>query len=81
MPRVPRELATVVLRCLAKDRAERPATYALLNDVLRPFSSTTPTPATIGIRAIAWAIEAAILSFPSTALSVRLAVNDFSTPW
>ena len=61
MPRVPRGLADVVLSCLAKDAADRPADYAALNDALRPFSSATPAPATLGLRLIAGAIDSAFL--------------------
>ena len=56
-PRVPRGLAAIVLRCLAKDRAARPATYAALDEALRPFGSAAPTPATLGLRFVAGAID------------------------
>ena len=63
-PSVPRDLAAIVLRCLAKDRSARPATYAALTDDLRPFSSTAPTPASLGRRVLAGIIDAAIFFVP-----------------
>jgi hypothetical protein len=58
---VPRGLAAIVLRCLAKDRASRPATYAELNEALRPFGSTPPTAANLGSRVAACAIDQILL--------------------
>lgn len=60
--RVPHGLAALVLRCLAKDKAARPATYAALADDLRPFSSQSPTPASLGLRAVAGGIDALVLA-------------------
>jgi hypothetical protein len=57
VPSLPRELAAVVLRCLARDRAQRPANYAVLHDALQPFCSAAPTPATMGLRFVAGAID------------------------
>ena len=71
-PRVPRGLATIVLRCLAKNRESRPATYAALDEALRPFGSTAPTPATIGLRFVAGVIDMIILSLPALPLNVAL---------
>ena len=65
-----RDLAAIVLRCLAKDRSARPATYAALTDDLRPFSSTAPTPASLGRRVLAGIIDAAILTVPLTPVNV-----------
>ena len=80
-PAVPRGLAAVVLRCLAKDRTLRPATYAALHDALRPFSSAAPTPATIGSRFIAGAIDQVILGVPLILLNVsRIACRPDHSP-
>jgi uncharacterized RDD family membrane protein YckC len=70
-PRVPRGLATIVLRCLAKDPASRPATYAVLEEALRPFGSGAPTPATIGLRFVAGTIDR----------TIWIPLNVFLTPW
>ena len=59
-----------MLRCLAKDRSARPATYAALTDDLRPFSSTAPTPASLGRRVLAGIIDAAILTVPFTPVNM-----------
>ena len=58
-PGVPKALASVVLKCLAKDRAARPATYAALTDVLRPLSSYSQggAPAPIGARFVGGLID------------------------
>jgi serine/threonine protein kinase len=59
---VPRGLAAIVLQCLAKDRAQRPASYAQLEDQLRPFSSAAPTPATLSLRLVAGSIDWLLLA-------------------
>ena len=61
-PRVPRGLARIVARCLAKDRAARPTTYTILSESLRPFGSEAPTPATLGLRLGAGVIDTVLLS-------------------
>jgi uncharacterized RDD family membrane protein YckC len=63
-PHVPRGLAAVVLQCLAKQPAGRPASYAVLAEALRPFSSEAATPATIGLRMLAAVIDWAVVSLP-----------------
>jgi serine/threonine protein kinase len=67
---IPSGLAAVVLRCLAKERADRPATYAELEDLLRPFSSTAPTPANPGLRLIAGAIDKLLLTLLTAPLTI-----------
>jgi eukaryotic-like serine/threonine-protein kinase len=54
---VPRALAAVVLQCLAKSPAHRPANYRLLANALAPFSSTLKTPAPVGVRTAAYAFD------------------------
>jgi uncharacterized RDD family membrane protein YckC len=68
---VPRGLATIVLRCLAKDRASRPATYAALEEALKPFGSIAPTMATMGSRVAASVIDQ-ILLFEVVIVTLRL---------
>ena len=59
---IPRGLAAVVLRCLAKAPAGRPQSYAELADLLRPYVSAHEVPAPLGTRLIAWIADSAIVS-------------------
>jgi uncharacterized RDD family membrane protein YckC len=69
-PEIPRGLAAVVLRCLAKAPADRPASYAALADSLRPFLPQADVPARPGPRFSAGVIDVAILALPVTAWSL-----------
>ena len=60
-PEIPPGLAAVVLRCLAKTPAERPASYAALADALRPFSSLDDSPARPGLRLVAGVVDSVIV--------------------
>ena len=80
-PSLPRGLAASVLRCLARDRAQRPANYAALHDALQPFSSAAAAPATFGLRLIAGAIDLAIVRFPFGLLFPLLVVQFGSPPF
>ena len=62
-PDIPRALAALVLQCLAKDPAHRPASYRVLAGVLEPLSSTVKIPAPLGIRVIAGALDKFISTF------------------
>ncbi len=61
-PEIPPGLAAVVLGCLAKTPAERPASYAALADALRPFSSLDDSPARPGLRLLAGVVDSVIVS-------------------
>jgi hypothetical protein len=59
---IPRGLAAVVLRCLAKAPAGRPQSYAELADLLRPYASAEELPSPLGPRLIAWIADSVIVS-------------------
>jgi hypothetical protein len=59
---MPRGLAAVVLRCLAKAPAGRPQSYAELADLLRPYGSADEVASPLGARFTAWAADSVILS-------------------
>jgi eukaryotic-like serine/threonine-protein kinase len=71
---VPQGLAAIVLRCLARDKAARPETYAELDDLLGPFSSLAPRRALLRPRFAAAAIDYMILTvcFYVSVVAVRV---------
>ena len=58
----PRGLARILSRCLAKQPGDRFKDYAELRRALFPYSSTAPTPATLGLRFAAGAIDLFLIS-------------------
>ncbi len=62
---IPRELSRVVMRCLAKKRESRFATYAALRTALLPFRSAEPVPAPPGLRFIAGVMDLLVMIAPS----------------
>ena len=67
---IPRGLAGVVLRCLAKAPAGRPQSYAELADLLRPYGSADEVPAPLGARFIAWIADSVVFAIMTWLLSV-----------
>jgi eukaryotic-like serine/threonine-protein kinase len=65
---IPRGLAAVVLRCLAKAPAGRPQSYAELADLLRPYVSADEVPAPLGVRLIAWIADSVFVSIMTSLL-------------
>lgn len=59
---IPRGLAGVILRCLAKQPGERFKSYQELARALAPYSSVAPTPATLGLRCVAGMLDMLVLS-------------------
>jgi uncharacterized RDD family membrane protein YckC len=57
-----------VLRCLAKDPTDRLQSYGALTEALRPFDSTAPTPASLGLRFLAGVIDLVILNSMTMAI-------------
>ena len=58
---IPQGLAKVVLRCLEKQPGEQLRVTADLSKTLAPYSSTAPTPATLGLRFLAGAVDMTLL--------------------
>jgi hypothetical protein len=67
---IPRGLAAVVLRCLAKAPAGRPQSYAELADLLRPYASTDEAPAALGARFVAWIADAVVFAIMTWVLTI-----------
>jgi hypothetical protein len=67
---VPRGLAAVVLRCLAKAPAGRPQSYAELADLLRPYVSADQVPAPLGPRFVAWIADAVVFAIMTWVLTL-----------
>lgn len=60
-PAIPAGLAAVVVRCLAKNAAERPASYAELADALRPFAPHQDPPASPAARVLAAIVDSLVI--------------------
>jgi eukaryotic-like serine/threonine-protein kinase len=78
-PDVPKDLADVVMRCLAKAPEDRYQSYGALRAALEPFSSSAPAPAPLGIRFGAGVVDQVLL----TLLTMPLASywwNGFTPP-
>lgn len=54
---IPPGLANAVLRCLEKQSGERFKSYDELRQALAPYTSAAPTPATMGLRFLAGAVD------------------------
>ena len=88
-PIVPTGLAAIVLRCLAKDPANRFETYADLSTALAAFSSLASPPARIGPRLVAGLIDCFLIIVVTSAVSpfllqpfvVQWAIFPVARPW
>jgi eukaryotic-like serine/threonine-protein kinase len=77
-PDVPRRLALVVAKCLAKRADERHSSYAALAAALRPFNSTRLKPAPIVRRALAGWIDLYLVALPVTLLRTQFGLEPLS---
>ena len=64
---IPEELAKVILRCLAKQPAQRFRNYEELRLALMPFTSAAPVPAGTGFRFLAGFLDFMLAMFIATA--------------
>jgi eukaryotic-like serine/threonine-protein kinase len=65
---VARGLDRIVRQCLAKNPADRPRSYADMVRLLSPFGATAPTPAPLGLRALALIVDAIVLRIGTGAI-------------
>jgi eukaryotic-like serine/threonine-protein kinase len=75
-PGIPKGLAKIVLRCLEKQPGERFKNYRELAQALTPYSSMAPTPATLGLRFLAGALDVVLLGV----LTMTLLLPFFGNP-
>jgi uncharacterized RDD family membrane protein YckC len=81
---IPAALAAVVIDCLAKDRAERPSSHAVLADRLRPFSRMAAAPAPLGRRLLAGFLDQVtivVLNAPLAGLLVLQHPDRSASRW
>src|SRR5262245_58347172 len=64
-PAIPARLTAIIVRCLAKQAAERPASYAELADALRPFAPHQDPPASPGARVLANIVDGLVVGVVS----------------
>jgi hypothetical protein len=67
---IPPGVANVVLRCLEKQPGERFKSYDELRQALAPYTSAAPTPATLGLRFVAGALDLVLLGLVGTVIAV-----------
>ena len=75
---IPQGLARLVLRCLAKQPSERFKDYAEMRRALFGYSSTAPSPATLGLRFAAGCLDTAFLTFCSSFIHL-LVIGDVAS--
>lgn len=69
-PEISSELSKVVMRCLEKQPTARFGSYAELRNALLPFSSTSVSSATLGLRLLAFAIDS--IAYGAVGLAIAL---------
>jgi serine/threonine protein kinase len=77
-PDLPRGLAAIVGRCLAKDAGDRFAQYAALRSALEPFGTARLAPAPILRRALAGLLDAWLIGLPLLPVNLLLRLQPLS---
>jgi hypothetical protein len=67
---IPQGVANAVLRCLEKQPGERFKSYDELRQALAPYTSAAPTPATLGLRFLAGALDLILLGLAGTVVAL-----------
>ncbi|HKE86669.1 MAG TPA: protein kinase [Vicinamibacterales bacterium] len=75
---LPARLSAVVMQCLAKNPAERPASYPVLADALRPFLARDDKPAPLGTRIVAAILDSWVIVGVPTSVAVTLLADPLS---
>jgi eukaryotic-like serine/threonine-protein kinase len=66
---IPKGLANAVVRCLAKQSADRFKSYDDLREALAPYGSTAPTPATLSLRFLAGVFDTISIGLVGTLIT------------
>ncbi len=74
---IPKGLARIIQRCLAKQPADRFRSYAELRESLVSYGSTAATPATLSLRFVAGVLDQFTLGLVNT----LIVLVWFGTPW
>jgi eukaryotic-like serine/threonine-protein kinase len=75
---IPARLSALVMQCLAKSPADRPASYRSLADALRPFLARHDRPAPLATRTVAGIVDAWIIVGIPVALITMLLADPLS---
>src|SRR6266511_394453 len=67
---IPSGVANAILRCLEKQPGERFKSYDELRQALAPYTSAAPTPATLGLRFLAGALDLILLGLAGTVIAL-----------
>jgi serine/threonine protein kinase len=75
---IPARLSAVVMQCLAKAPADRPASYPVLADALRPFLARHDRPAPLVTRTLAGLVDSSIVVGIPVALITTILADPLS---
>ena len=71
-PEVPKGLAALVARCLAKQPGDRLASYATVIRELEPYQPTAPTPGMLGLRFVAGLVDQIVTGTATSVIAFTL---------